>query len=231
MATALKKIQDLTDHGEKFRQMCLHYAHLLAAEGKIVKPFHSSELPVFSALNAEQKQTAIDFIGSALVVFEETQAEGFRLSDSPRLLWRALRKLKWTPQSDVFDKIHETDVVTVYSAQQIQTFQNLNFFDWVSVTLEDLYAAPWHHYSRREAKCAELIYKHAIELFSGGRPSTFSPGIPEHYIEEVGTEGLTKFYIDVHTFSPLKQDGQIVGALVLNRCRAWDGVPCTVPLL
>src|SRR5271169_939861 len=115
MGGALKKVQDFTDIHEKFRQMCLYYSDLLALEGKKVKPFRSPDLPVFSALTAEQKQNATDFIGMALEIFEETRAEGFKLNDSPKLLWRALRKLGWTPQSDVFDRIGENDVVNIYT--------------------------------------------------------------------------------------------------------------------
>ena len=145
-------------------------------------------------------------------------------------MWRAIRKLGWTPQSDVFDRIGDKDVVNIYTPQNIQIFQNLNFFDWVTLTLEDLYGTPWHGYSRREAKCAELAYQNALEVFTGVRTATYSPDIPEHYVEEVGTEGETKFYIKIHTASPLRQNGQIVGLLAINRCREWDGVPCTVPL-
>ena len=86
MGTPLKKVQDVTDLNEKFRRMCLYYSDLLALEGKKVKPFRSPELPVFSALTAEQKKSAVDFIGTALEIFEETRAEGFKLNDSPKLL-------------------------------------------------------------------------------------------------------------------------------------------------
>ncbi len=234
MSLNLKKIHDLTDLPnltEKFKQMCFYYSDLLASEGKKVSPLRGPGLPVFSALTMEQKQNAVDFIGSALAVFEETRAEGYQLVDSPKLLWRSLRKLGWTPQSDVFDRIGDKDVVNIYSSQHVQVFQNLNFFDWVSLTLEELYANPWHQYSRREQDCAQLAYQGAVELFHGNRPATFDPEIPEHYVEEIDTEENRKFYIKIHTVSPLKQNGNVVGLLAINRCREWDGVPCTVPLL
>jgi len=231
MGSALKKVLDLTDTNEKFRQLCLYYGDLLALEGKKVKPFRSADLPVFSTLTVEQKRNAIDFIGTALEIFEETRAEGFKLGDSPKLMWRAIRKLGWTPQSDIFDRIFDGDVLTIYSARQIQVFQNLNFFDWVTLTLEDLYAAPWHVYSRRVATAAELLYQNGVEIFTGVRTATYDPKVPEHYCEELGTEGLSKFYIKVQWLSPLKQGGQVAGVLVVNRCRPWDGVPCTAPLL
>ena len=211
MGNALKNLQDLTDLNGKFRQMCLYYSDLLALEGKKVRPFRSPDLPVFSALTAEQKKSAIDFIGTALEIFEETRAEGFKLNDSPRLLWRALRKLGWTPQSDVFDRMGEKDVINIYTPQNIQIFQNLNFFDWVTLTLEDLYGAPWHAYSRREAKCAEQADQTAVELFTGILTSTVTPDIPEHYVEEIGTDEAYTIFIKIHTVSPLRQNGQVVG--------------------
>ncbi len=231
MSGGVRKFQDVADFNTKFRELCCYYSDLLASEGKKVRPIRGPDLPVFSALPLEKKQRAIDFITSALEVFEETRAEGYKLVDSPKLLWRSLRKLGWTPQSDVFDRIGDKDVVNVYSSEQVQVFQNLNFFDWVSLTLEELYANPWHQYSRRERHCAELAYQSAVEVFHGVRASTFSPDIPEHYVEEIDTAENRKFYIKIHTASPLRQNGNVVGLLAINRCREWDGVPCMVPLL
>jgi len=231
MANPSKIPQDTTSLDERFKQKCLYYSDLLKLEGKTVKPFRSEDLPVFSRLTSAEKQNAVDFITSALEIFEETRAEGFQLNDSPKLLWRALRKLGWTPQSDVFDRIGEHDVVNIYSPGPIQVFQNLNFFDWVSLTLEELYAAPLHQYSRREAKAAELAFQTAVDLFTGVKSSTVFPDIPEHYVEEVGTESPTKFYITIHTVSPLKKDGQVVAIMAISRCRLWDGVPYAGELL
>ena len=98
-------------------------------------------------------------IQAALEIFEETRADGYRLKDSPKLMWRAFRKLGWTPSPDIFDKMIEGDVVVIYSADQKQVFQNINFFDWVSITLEDLYATPWNQYSKRDSEIEKRLHQ------------------------------------------------------------------------
>jgi hypothetical protein len=231
MAEAFKKIQDVTDLDVKFKQMCLYFTDLLAQEGTRTRPFSLPTLPFFSKLSMEKKVQAIESIGYALEVFEETRAEGFRLNDSPKLIWRSLQKLGWQPPSDVFDKMGESDVIVVYGDRHTNVFQNLRFFDWVSFSLEELYSTPFYQYSRREAWAAEAAYLLASETISGMRPTTFVPDIREHYCEEVGTPELVKFYLHYRCIAPLRRSGRIVGALVVMVLRDWDGVPPEGPLV
>jgi hypothetical protein len=226
----LKKLSDITEVDEQFRELCLYYSSLLQIEGIHARPFRAFDLPVFSALPPERKRSTVDHIRSILEVFEDTVSEGTSLRNSRKLTWRAVAKLGMVPQSDIFDKLKDSDVITIYSNQNVMLFQSLNFFEFVSVTLEDLYSNRWDQCSRREAWALEKLLPIAVDVFTGRRLQTFDPLIPEHYCEEVGTEELLKFYIHIRLISPLRTDHQVSGALVANACRPWDGKPCLVPL-
>jgi hypothetical protein len=125
----------------------------------------------------------------------------------------------WTPKPDVFDKMADEDVVCLYSLDQRQVFQNLRFFDWVSITLEDLYCEHWTRYSRRDASVQQQLYEVGVKLMTGQIDETIAPGLPEHLIEEVDSAELLRFKLRVCYMSPIKKDGNRVGALVINRCR------------
>jgi hypothetical protein len=219
MSSTLTAIRDMQGPEQRFREMALLYSRFLEQEGIRVRPFHSSDLPCFSKLNAEQKNEAISQIASLLEIFEETQSEQGRLKDSPRLLWRTLRKLKWIPQPDIFDKIQDGDVVEIYSVEHKHIFQNLEFFNWVSHTLEEIYCTPWYAAVQREQNVIEAMYGVAAKLVSGEQTSTVDPAIPEHWIEEVGTELLLKYFLSMRFVSPLRADGRPVGYVVVWRAR------------
>ena len=209
---------DTRDLNERFKLLCLQYVEMLREEGTRVRAFRGPELPLFSALKPEEQGAVIAHLEMALEVFGETRTDGYKLKDSPKLMWRALRKLGWTPCPDIFDKMTDDDVVVVYSPDQKQVFQNLCFFDWVSLTLEDLYAAPWTQYSRRDPEIQRRLHEQGVRLFTGQITGTFDPCLPEHACEEVDTEELLKFSIHIRYISPLKAQGAICGALVVNRC-------------
>jgi hypothetical protein len=226
-STMVRKFSDTADPDDQFRQMCIYYTSLLQRDGVHVKPFLDPSLPVFSILSAERKRATIGHILSALEVFEATLAEGTSLRNGRRLMWRAVAQMGFMPQSDAFDKLTETDVITIYSNENVLLFQSLNFFDFVSMTLEQLYSNPWSQCSRREAWAVQKLVQVATSLFSGQIGKTFDPEIPEHYCEEVGTEEMLKFYIHIRLISPLWRGRQVSAALVANACRPWDGVLCS----
>jgi hypothetical protein len=203
----------------RFKSLCFRYTDFLNKENVKVRPFKQNSLPLFSALPLAAQSKAISEITAAIEVFEEMQAEKQSLADSPKLIWRGLKKLGWTPRGDVFDKIGE-DVVIIYSAAaQKQVFQNLRFFDFTSFSLEEIYASAWYEYSRREAWAEQALHQAAVDVIVGKEKSTFDPGVGEHLIEEVGTEELLKTLINVRLLSPIMKDEKVVGVFVINHCK------------
>ena len=110
-------------------------------------------------------------------------------------------------------------------------FRIFDFSTGSAYSLEELYCTPFYQFCRREAWAAEAVYQLAVETISGERPKTFVPDVREHYVEEVGTPEMLKFYLQYRCISALKQDGKIVGSLVVMMLRKWDEIPFRGPLI
>ena len=179
------------------------------AEGVGVRPFRSADLPVFSKLSPDRKREAIAEVETVLQILMDTRADGFSIKDSPRLIWRALRRFGLTPLGDIFDKMGDEDIVQIFSHRQTAIFSNLNLFNWITFTLEDLHTGAWFELTRRDEAVLPALHRSAVEVLSGLRAETFEPAVPEHLVSEVGTEGMMQFLFRLKYVSPLRENGQI----------------------
>src|SRR5262249_50245473 len=115
MDRTLRQISEIQALNDRFRQLCELYAAVGAREGVRIRPYRDPSVPAFSSLPEDRKHAVIAALSQALECFEDASAAQEALRDSPRLLWRALRKLGLTPRSDLFDKIRDTDVINCFS--------------------------------------------------------------------------------------------------------------------
>jgi hypothetical protein len=216
MKTVLKPCSNLT---EKFRELATHYSQRVDRVGTKIKPFHLTNDPLhFDRLEDTEKKAVITRLHDDLELFDQLESEGFSLRDSSKLLWRYLHKGGFTPCSDIFDKIEDEDVVSLYSLEQKQIFQNLRFFDFVSLTLDDLFCSHWYQHSTRDPKIEEAIYKLGIAMATGEVKGTTDPGLPVHLAKEVGTPELYQFNIKIKYLSPVFTNSKISGIISVNRC-------------
>ena len=102
---------------------------------------------------------------------------------------------------------------------QKHVFQNLEFFNWISFTIEEVFSTHWYEAVIRPPGMVELLYELASKLLSGEYATTMPSGIPEHSIEEVGSELELKYLMNVRYLSPLKENGSVVGFVVTWRGR------------
>ncbi len=190
-------------HSLEFSRWCERYADLAAMNGIEVRPYRSIDLPLFSQLSTTDQESALNAIEGNVKLFESMVLEKVKLTDSKQLLWKCCRALGLTPRSDIFDRIGDEDVVEIYSTQQKQIFRNLQFFKYVSLTLEDLYCDTWYDLTRR------------IGELEGSLPLD----VPEHVVHEINTEKMLSISIRMKWLSPVSQEGQLAGVLVINESR------------
>jgi hypothetical protein len=192
-------------------------------EGIQIAPYRESGVPIFAGLPATEQDAVLARLKCELEIFAEMKEENRSLRDSPRLIWRSLRKLNLTPRADIFDKICDEDVVSIYQSDQKQIFQNLKFLELVSLTLEQIYCMPWYSYSKRDSKIEAELFGIASRIFSGEIQGSLMPDTPEHEGWEIGTEGLARLSVKVKHVSPLKRDHAVAGMIVVNRCTHIGG--------
>lgn len=218
MAQSIASIRQIPDRVAQFRELASLYAEYCREEGLRVVPFHSPDLPHFSRNSPERQEEAIRHLVIYLEVFEEMRAQKYSLRDSPKLLWRCLNRLGLTPQSDVFDKIGDGNVVEIYSTDQRQLFHNIKFWEYISFSIEQVFGTEWWVMSRRSEDVSRQIYELGVKLVTGEIAGTFMPNVPVHVVEEHGSPEANRFTVNIHHLSPVKANGQVAGVLVINTC-------------
>jgi hypothetical protein len=202
---------------ELFRRLLRQECALVAREGITVLPFESEDIPHFRRLTSERQQEVIHQVSETVSVYDELLAESLSLRDNSQLLWRCLRRLKLIPSSDLFDKLTDEDIIVIFAPDQRQIFRNLEFLRHSILTLEELYTTEWYRYTRRDASITQKIRELATDLSTGKKTGTFDPGIEEHVIEQVGSNGPAKLRIKINYVSPVTAAGKIEGIVVLER--------------
>ena len=201
------------------------YVRYLNDENLRTLPFRSTTLPHFTKLTADRQEAVLAELAFCLDVFRDLKMEGLSLKDSPKLLWRTLRKAQLTPCSDIFDKIGEDDVVCVYSPDHIQIFQNLRFLELVTLTIEELYCSQWFHYTKRPDWATKALIEKGSLVFGEKILKTFDPEVPIHEVQEIATEGEVLIRIKIKWMSPVTRDGRNAGVIVVNDCTVLQSNP------
>jgi hypothetical protein len=216
---SMQEILGFSDPKGRFRHLCERFSELGAKAGTRVRPYRSRELSFFSRAAAAEQKTALTRLTLVLDIFDEMIAEKQSLHDSPRLVWRAMKKLNLTPRSDIFSRMTDSDVIMCHALDHRTLFANLRAFDFLSLTVEDIYVRPWYELARRDASTEEALLRLAERLLTGEESATIDPGIPEHVIEELDSEEMLHVSILIKHLSPVKLGDDIVGAFAINSCQ------------
>ncbi|MBC7714685.1 MAG: hypothetical protein H7177_15170 [Rhizobacter sp.] len=205
----------------EFKRLAHEYCEIINQFGYKVKPHRDWKVLHFEKCALPQKKRAILFLDANIEILKECIASGENPRNSARLLWRILRKIKATPEADIFDKMLETDVVEVYLDDHTQIFRNLEFFNYTSFTIDELLCGPWHKLYKRDWIPTLRMMRMAVKIFAGRLNSTSAWNVPTHVFYEVGSEETLKQTIELKYLSPLKSNGKMMGAIctsAASRC-------------
>ena len=164
-------------------------AYLRSAGKKVYRSAPAEGERLFLALSFEHRQRLISRLETELAFFDEAVANGERLTDSPQLVWRYFRKTGYTPCSDIFGKITDSDIVELYGLEQCM-------FSRISISLTGL-ARPWSRFiacpgtsnSTREPE-AERRWRRWPGRSWPGSPGHRPPDVGWHVVRECGEDGL-----------------------------------------
>jgi len=186
--------------------------------GLATRPFDSEDLPYFSQVPSEIKKLILHGLEENLNLFDEMTTEKESLNDSPRLLWRSLKRLGWHPTSDIFDKIEKDDVIEIYTAEKHQIFRNLAFFDFISLTLEELVSLPLGVAIEFDPIVLKYINTVAQRIVDQTIRETERSTLPAYIIQE---KMGSKFRVEIQQkwLSPVFRDGRSVGVICIHRPR------------
>jgi hypothetical protein len=180
------------------------YEYFVAQAGKKIRRAPPERtVAIFTSADQGLKERMIARLESEISIFEDTVVAREPLEDTGRQLWRYLIKRKLVPCSDLFDKISKTDTVQVYGNDFRLLFASLNFFDYISFTLEQIFSETWQNAVVRDPLIIQQLTVDFTQIFSGKIRNTVEPSAPPHLIEEVETESLLKSDLHVKWMSPV----------------------------
>lgn len=225
MSTPAKKSDLLLDNewgtgeAERFRRLALRYQEIGALYGIKLNPFRAPHMPFFQKATPEQRKAACDHLDIIVSIHEETMAASESAINTKQLLWRALRRLSLVPRPEALDLFGDEDVVLIYNEEQLVMFWNLQFFKHSSITVEELFFAPWYNFTKREPAMQQKLMQMAQDLLSGRITGTFTPDVPEHLVEEVDTLECLKVMMAIPCGSILTKNGNWGGVLIVQKMR------------
>lgn len=196
-----------------FKEALTALSAAFAGKGYKVKPFTERAWLDFTSFPSEKKKKTIrDFSHYSSLYLPVLQQEGSPNEDG-RLIWAAVKKLGLRPCSDFFDQLDESDVVEFYSAQNLQIFHNINFFELCSYSFLEIFSYPYTELWKREPGALEETKRAASDCFSGRINRTFDPKCSKHYIVEAFSEDAYLIEMQFRKFSPLFDEGGAVAAI------------------
>ena len=202
----------------KFKSLSEEYARLLNSIGVQTKPYDDPSLPIFEAASRAMKKQAVEYLEHNSNILRECLSAGEDPRKSAQLLWRSLREMNLVPESDIFDKIENDDMVEIYAKDGKQLFRNIWFFEVTTYTLEMILCGLWYKYCRRPWRIFLQAFKQAVRLRMGQIVFTEKWTIPTHYLDELNTEGLIRFEYTFRYRSPVRRKGEIIGMIMISKC-------------
>lgn len=224
MSDAAKKIveHNSTGEAEVFRQLALRYAEIGALEGIRVLPYLSPDMPYFQKASHEQRTRAISYLKTIVDIYEETIAFGDKASSSRKLIWRALSKLSLVPSPDIFEHFKDEDSVIIYNNEQTVIFWSLQFFQYISFTVEQMFFCPWHEFTKRDDEIHKNLYDMAVKIITGQITGNFVPDVPGHEVQEINTLECLRTWMEVPFASVLTKNGSFGGMLIVQKMKILD---------
>lgn len=206
----------------RYKEACESLAGILRKNGIThIKPYSDPEVPRLHAHNNPRR--AIETLETYVDVIAANDRDGGSFADSKQILWRMLRRLKYSPQSDIFEKIHDHNILEIYTSDNWQIFRNLNFFRHVSMTIDEMATFYWQRDSKRHMK----VHLEALAIATRLRFGTLRKTMdlrhwPAHFTKELVGEGWL-IEIRLQYVSPLRgTNGEFLG-LVVNESQAQVG--------
>lgn len=154
------------DH--EFKVLLEKVSQLFAEHGLQTRPYRSPDLPFFSRLSIENKSGAF----RRLKVFHEslqaTIMAGEKITNNSQALWHALKTLSVLPDSDLFAKFENDDVIEYYDTSGTQIWRNFNYMKICSYTFEELMCHDWPTLYIRDEEITHSLIALMVETVSRG---------------------------------------------------------------
>lgn len=124
----------------------------------------------------------------------------------------AIENLGLRPCDDLFERLHEDEVIIIWNLQGKQVFRSPNGFKLWSYTLDQLQSIPFYELFERDPAIGEKYMDYYTRLLNGHiRETILVEDIPTHIVTEKRSKKKWRTRIKPLIISPLKDDqGRVV---------------------
>lgn len=171
---------------EEFKRSALKLSAICSTQNIRVRPFVEG-LPHFGKLSSDRQLDIIKNIKFYLELCEEQMSEGQSLRDNLSFTWKALRKLGYSPKSDLFSLIKDDDIIEIYNNESRQLYRNLRYYDFCSYSIEELYSLEWWNLFSRDAEITMKLIEESGKIFNGEVDTHIFSETGEHMVKELAS--------------------------------------------
>lgn len=166
-----------------------------------------------SLFDDDRKRQIIRRLFVSSRTYEKALENGEITTDSRVITWYLFKEMNWMPAPDLFDKIGKNDVVEVYAPDCCQIFSNLNFFEVISYTLEEVYTYEFPElYSRDKVHIDKLL--ETVQKVVNENAGTIPTGVGWHTLEERFSSNRHKLRVRHKICSPLYDRSKKISGFV-----------------
>lgn len=201
---------------ELFRTIGVALQVLFERSGIVSKVSSSADLPYFKALTTGSRHAVLRSMSVVLECGLAMEAARENLSRNRSLAWRVMTAMGFTPLSDAFDLIAESDILEIYDSNGKVVFATPVYFDLTSYSMEDLYCRPWTDLWGRDPHITEKLMAKVAETLAPGNEKTILLDIPEHEVVETSSYERRRAIVKPKLFSPVKDRFGQRGFLSVN---------------
>jgi len=205
----INNVNDERCNEKEFIRMAMEFCEALKIVGITTLPFRSSSNLHFTKRSKKDQKKILAYLDISMAVLKECILDGQDAFYDKVLLWRVFKRIGGVPQDDLFDKIHEDDLIEVYFTDHTPIFRNLKFYREFSYTVDEALCQTWYQFCRRDLSVTLKTMRFALMFMRDGR-QTKAWTIPRHYVDERGTAMEYRALMLQKYLSGIHSDGKLM---------------------
>ena len=209
---------------EEYRQLCEEVASILQTQAIRIRGHND---PTFRRLAQHpEREQIIENLRAWRDVLSAALQSGDSLTDDRKLVWRALQRLGMRPNADLMDRIQGGQAIQIFSTDNLLTFVNLAFFDFIHATIDEVFTIVWNEDSTRDAKITLEALRLVFLVKTKRLRDTFVPtSLPSHTASFSFSGVSQTISVDLKVVSPLFGKGGMSSYLIIQDTKVLSREP------
>ncbi|WII73732.1 hypothetical protein QJS83_07565 [Bdellovibrio sp. 22V] len=204
----------------QFRALSEELCRFIEEEGLAVRPYATPTLPYFFQLDEETQKEVVGRLSDYLNICRSVYKEGHQLKESSFFIRKALEYYGYEYNPNLFEFLRNgRDVGEFYTLHHTQFFRTLNYFEFTSYTIEDIYCRQWIHLYQRDEEISQLMFTKITTLVKENPQGSLYFSHP-HVLKERASLERIELHINGHHISCLRKDGEVQALTSIISCEA-----------